>query len=278
MVDITVDGEGDDDLEVTVKTTDLPKNVAEAAEMLEAAAAASNKDVIEDDSEEDTEDEEDRLALEEFEKLKKRVELNKKQIDADKALALKVARKEKKQAERLKMEKQRADLLLTEKLQMQERAKLTRVTKTKPASSSISTKSAQLKASAESLAARQQQAAADRAKLANVGLLNIEGIRKLPGMPQQVEEYLRNIQAEVPSLARDPSAATNAGVHFQPPGVLDSRVNALSSAMGGLSVDQGYVYVAELGKLVPTVSTLGTPTGVGRGAQQEQWNRLRGVL
>ena len=118
VTDITVD-EGDD--EVTVKVIDLPKNVAEAAKLLNVAATASNKDVLEDDSEEETNDEEDRLALEEFEKLKKRVEQNKKQIEADKALAIKVARKEKKQADRLKMEQQRADLLLTEKLQKQER-------------------------------------------------------------------------------------------------------------------------------------------------------------
>ena len=83
-----------------------------------------------------------------------------------------------------------------------------------------------MKANAEAHAARQQQAAADRAQLANIGLLNIEGIRKLPGLPQQVEEYLRSIQADVPS------AANNSGVHMQPPGVLDSRVNTLSSAMG----------------------------------------------
>ena len=268
VVDTTVDEE-DDDNEVTVKTTNLPKNVAEAAEMLKAAAAAANKDVLEDDSGEDTEDEENRLALEEIEKLKQRVELNKKQIDADKALALKVARKEKRQADRLKIEQLRADLVLAEKIQMQEKATLSRLTKTVPDGSSASAKSSQLKAKAEAHAARQQQAAADRAKLANIGLLNIDGIRKLPGLPQQVEEYLRNIQADVPSLARDPSAANNSGVHLQPPGVLDSRVNALSSAMGGLSVDQGYVYVAELGKLVPTISTLGTSTGAGilRGQQ-----------
>ena len=223
LVDITVD-ENDDDDKVTVKAADLPKTVAEAAEKLEASAAAADKDFLEDDSEEDTEDEENRLALEEVEKLRQRIELNKKQIDTDKALALKVARKQKKQADRQKIEQQRADLLLAEKIQMQEKATLSRVTKTVPAVSSASAKSAQLKANAEAHAARQQQAAADRAQLANIGLLNIEGIRKLPGLPQQVEECLRNIQADVPSLARDPSTANNSGVHIQPSGVLDSRV------------------------------------------------------
>ena len=43
------------------------------------------------------------------------------------------------------------------------------------------------------------------------------------------------------------------GVQFQPAGVLNT-------AAGGLAVAPGYVYVAELGQLVPTVSSLGTAT------------------
>jgi transposase len=79
---------------------------------------AGKKDVLIVDSDEDTEDEENRLALQEREELKKRIAMNNKQIAADKALAVKVARKEKKQAARLKIEQQRADLMLAEKLQL----------------------------------------------------------------------------------------------------------------------------------------------------------------
>ena len=237
---------------VTVKQTGLPATVSEAADSIAAAAAKNNRLF----SVEDTDDEEERLALEEVEVLRKRVELQAQQISADKAIAMKLAKKEKKNATRLKIEQQRADLLLREKVQLQERAALTSASRlSKPVPS---TKSSLLKTSADVHAAKQQQSAADRDKLVVDGLLNMDGIRKLSGMPQQVEDYLKKIQSAVPSLARDPSAVDTSGVQFQPSGVLDH---------GGLTstpaIDTGYVYVAELGKLVPAVSSLGSVEGTG---------------
>ena len=269
------DDEIDDGSEndVTVKHS-LPRNITEAAELLDKATVESRgvreaADLLgshaglhvsdDDDSDEDTDDEEDRLARGELEKLKNRVEEQQKQIDADRALAVKIAKKAKKKEERRKIEQERAELLAREKTQLEERALLSTRTKKKPQSSSSTdqSKMSLLKSSSQAHAARQQKEASERAKLVKSHQLNIEGIRKLPGMPRQVDEYLQSIQSRVPSLSQDPSAADSSGVRFQPQGVFDARNTGTRSIgntnKGGLAVDTGYVYVAELGKLVPIV-------------------------
>ena len=265
-------GDGSEN-DVTVKHS-LPKNITEAAELLDKGTVESRGvreaagllgslaglQVGDDDSDEDTDDEEDRLAREELEKLKNRVEEQQKQIDADRALAVKIAKKAKKKEERQKIEQERAELLAREKTQLQERALLSTRTKKKPQSISSTdhSKMSLLKSSSQDHAARQQKEASERAKLVKSHQLNIEGIRKLPGMPKQVDEYLQSIQSRVPSLSQDPSAADSSGVRFQPKGVFDTSIG--NTNKGGLAVDTGYVYVAELGKLVPIVSSVSSGT------------------
>jgi hypothetical protein len=184
--------ESDEEVDITIDKTGV---------------AAGKTDALVDDSDEDTEDEENRLALQELEELKKRVELNQKQIDADKALAVKMARKEKKQAARLKIEQQRADLLLAEKIMLKEKASLSRMTKAVPVNSTN-------------------------------GLSHSASILN----------------------------SNNSGAQFQPSGVLKT---GLSAANGGLSVDTGYVYVAKLGRLVPTVPSLASVAGPGILSKQQ---------
>ena len=162
------DDEIDDGSEndVTVKHS-LPRNITEAAELLDKATVESRgvreaADLLgshaglhvsdDDDSDEDTDDEEDRLARGELEKLKNRVEEQQKQIDADRALAVKIAKKAKKKEERRKIEQERAELLAREKTQLQERALLSTRTKKKPHS-----KISLLKSSSQAHAARQQK-------------------------------------------------------------------------------------------------------------------------
>ena len=107
-----------------------------------------------------------------------------------------------------------------------------------------------LQAKAARHAAKQQKAAADKAKRDRDSSLSIAGIRLLPGMSDRVESHLTGFQSNIPALATDPTA----GTVQQPLGVLGSN---------GLTIAPGYVYVAELGQLVPTVANVTALGGLG---------------
>ena len=238
----------------------------------------SNKDEAyqpsSDESEDETEEEEDRLAAEEVENLRLRVEEQARQIKEDESLALRVAQKEQQRAEKLQrradLEKRRAELMSRESQNLQQLASAATssgLSKSVPRSTGFTSVDSSKFAAAEKLksraaahAAKQQKAAADLAKLRNDNQLNIGGIRKLQGMNQVVENHLVGFQSAIPSLARDPTAHMQSGAQFQPSGVLDT-------AAGGLTVAPGYVYVAELGQLVPTVSSLGSGPGAALSVQ-----------
>ena len=253
-----------DDEEVKIKTPTLPRTLEEAADLLEIATGLEKEE-----SGEDTEDEENRHYAAEVQELKRRVEQQ--QIEEDRLLALKTAQKEKRRSERLQqrseLEKQRAELLQRE-TQLQQRAAAglssSRLTQSAPRSTTANTSTSAKEAAARKLqlkaashAAKQQQTAADRLQQQNSNLMNIAGIRQLPGMTPEVESHLTNFQSTIPSLARDP----NAGGQFQPPGVYHSGHMSSHTPAGSFSVAPGYVYVAELGQLVPTVASLGAASG-----------------
>ena len=254
----------DGDEEIKLATQALPSSVKEAAELL---SKSNGLDI--DETGDDTDGEEDRLYAEEVQALKRRVEEQAKQIEDDRLLALKTAQKEKKRSDRMKqraeLERQREELLQREKLLQQEaavRVRASRLTQSAPRSSTANASSSakeaaarKLQAKAASHAARQQKTAADHQRNQNVSLMNIAGIRQLPGMTQEVENHLTGFQSIIPPLARDPTASTNGG-QFQPPGVLTSGSMLSHPQAGGFSVATGYVYVAELGQLVPTVSSM----------------------
>ena len=99
--------------------------------------------------------------------------------------------------------------------------------------------------------------------------MTIAGIRKLPGLSKQVNSCLAELQSTAPSLARDPTAQLRSGGQFQPAGVFNTNTDETLSqqAATGLTVAPGYIYVAELGQLVPTVTGLpvsGTEQGISQ--------------
>lgn len=239
------------------RDTDRQIDKTELEESLKSPGlAASFKESLDDDVVEDTEDEEDRLALEELALLKKKVELEEQdqQIEEDRVLALKEAKKAQRQALRLKIEQQREELLIREKAQQQRKAEVSsvRLTKSAPRTApEIELNKQKLQAKTEAHAARQRKAAAEKSKLDQTSAMTIAGIRQLPGMTQQVEDYLASLQSNIPAIARDPTAANSSGRQFQPTGVHQSAGPA-----PGLTVAPGYVFVEELGQLVPVVPKL----------------------
>ena len=86
-----------------------------AAALLDSLASKKSLVASDQETEDDTDDEEDRLAREELEALRNRVELQQKQIDKDNALIIKLAKQEKRKANRLRIEQQKAELLQREK-------------------------------------------------------------------------------------------------------------------------------------------------------------------
>ena len=118
---LSLDETGDgSDKDITLRKQ-LPKNLSEAAAILDAATVesrgarqaaalldslASKKILVASDqeTEDDTDAEEDRLAREELDALRNRVELQQKQIDKDNALVIKLAKQEKRKANRLRIE------------------------------------------------------------------------------------------------------------------------------------------------------------------------------
>ena len=229
---LSLDETGDgSDKDITLRKQ-LPKNLSEAAAILDAATVesrgarqaaalldslASKKILVASDqeTEDDTDAEEDRLAREELDALRNRVELQQKQIDEDNALAVKLAKQEKRKTNRLRIEQQKAELLQREK---------------------------DLKAS---LAASRRSARAQSSVPASADRFSVlKGIKNLPGPGRQVDAH-------------------SSGVHFQPSGMYSSKLSGGTqlTADNGLKVDTEFVYIPELGKVVPIVSSQGaSPT------------------
>ena len=212
------------------------------------------------DSESDDEDdeiEEVRIREEELAKLKKTLaEQEKIRKKAEKA--------EKKEERRLlleKLEQEKAQLMSHSKLMMTKGVSaLSSVSLVSPSlasqqqanDSSKNTASAALRKKAAEHAARQQQKAAERVDTENIGGLTMPGIRSIPGMTPQVEQLLSSLQSIVPSLARPPTTPTALGSSYQPPGVLGVQTTGQVSE-SDKDIDEEFVYVAKLGKLVKVV-------------------------
>ena len=285
--DETEESENDEE---NVESTEFPNNLVEAAASMETAGLFGTKFFDLDASSDSDDDEEDRLAAEELEEIKQRIEEQEKQIKADELLAFKVAQKEKKrlerQQQRAELENKRIELLNREQMLSQKINSVKGLSKSAPRSSSNLTSeplttaqsskniaALKLKAKAAKHAAKQQKDAADRYKLEIANKMNIAGIRKLHGMNQLVESQLTDFQSIIPALAKDPSAPLYSGVQLQPQGVLNT-------AGGSMTVAPGYVYVAELGQLVPTVSSMGaaavpgfTPAGIVKSSRKSQFKQ-----
>ena len=210
------------------------------------------------DAGEDTEAEEDRLALEELENLKKRVALQEQQIEQDNLLAQKLARKEKRTADRQRIEQQRAALLEKEKKLQGQRLSSSAPRLSSQGNPGSLTAAANLQTKAAAHASKQQKVAAEKVERERGKGMTIAGIRQLPGMAQQVNTHITNFQSQIPALANDHTADDQP----QMPGVYGAEMIPTQFGVSGMAVEPGYVYVAELGRLVPTVSSLGANLGL----------------
>ena len=211
-------------------TTLDPYSVAKS--LLEEASKAEQVVLDRDSEHESSDDEEETILQSEIEKLRLQVK-----IDAEK---LKAEKKEKKRLNRERLEHEKAELLRQSKAQHKKPSIL-------KSSDTHSTPAADyLHQQAADLAARQQKDAADRraSTRAEAGNLTIGNIRALPGKASEVEQLLASLQALVPSLAKTPTAPSQAGSTFQPTGVFTGP---------GDEYDTDYVFHPGRGKFVPVV-------------------------
>ena len=225
-----------------------PKSVEES---LAIAASIADRVVLDTVEIEDTDDEEDMHLREEIERLQQQVELQKKAKDDMESLA----KKEKKRLRREKLEKERADLMQQSKL-------LSRPSQPSSAANKSVTFLAKdagknLKVKAAELAAK-QQAKDNKMNKKDVDGLTIAGIRALPGMTPEVEQWMTRFSSSIPSLAKTPTAPIATGASFQPPGVLASHPQMSSQTsdlerQGCDAFDTDYVFSTSRGKLVPVV-------------------------
>ena len=209
----------------------------------------------------DTDDEEESLLQEEVARLKLQVEQEARARSDIEEQAKKDKKRLKK--ERLaRLEKQRADLL------SQSRAFATRPatsshtdrfteTVKRPVMTSDVTTGKTLQDKAAGLAAKQQRKAANSLHQ-HIDGLTMAGIRALPGMTPEVEQWVTSLQATTPSLAKAATAPSASGVSFQPNGVLSGQHGLvgqqslqLGQAQGGGDVDTEFVYSASRGTFVP---------------------------
>ena len=212
-----------------------------------------------EDSSSDSDDEELRIRQEEVEKLKR--ELAKSSKDQKRA--------EKKEKKRIMMEN-----LELEKIELEKKTKAIKPPKSKPETqASCPQASNVLKDRAAAHAAKQQQKAESRSQQVDVEGLTMQQIRSLPGMSEQVESILANLQRGIPSLSKVATAARGSGPGFQPPGVLgeleQSRSHVLAGSDGTGQIDGDYVFVAELGKLVRIVPSVPQETSSTQGSDDD---------
>ena len=263
------------------KQTGLPSNMEDAVSILDQARlsmlnknGSGHRDSLSSTSSDSSGEEEIKIRQEELEKLKK----NLAKIAKDKR---KAEKKEERRVLMEKLDKERSELLA------QSRA-LGDFHRSGNSASGLSSAISQsteqntrdrasdaLKQKVACHAAKQQQHAADRAQTAQTTGLTMPGIRSLPGMTPEVEQYLSNFQSIMPSLAKPPTASVVPDVCFQPPGVFGA--GAAVEVHGQTpshqqeddgDVDDSYVYVAKLGKLVKVVQP--SPPRSGSGFQQER--------
>ena len=120
-----------------------------------------------------------------------------------------------------------------------------------PASSTGTRKKTLKQKVTEHEANKARKAAEKLAKQQLQGDVTMGGIRALPGIRQEVEDYITSLKAAAPTLSADPTAVGFATTPvIQPAGVYAGQ--ALSSVSPGTK----FVYVEELGQVIPMVTKL----------------------
>ena len=223
---------------------DLSKTLLNAtalANSLQEAASQAEHVLldVDDDDEENTDDQEEEILLSEIEQLKIQMEANSAKDKAD--------RKEQKRLNRLRLEKEKADLIRKSKANKKQV-----LPSTLPVPNQFDD---QIQRKAADLAARQQRLAAERLADRQTGKdqLTISGVRSLPGSSLEVEKLLASLQALVPSLAKAATAPSASGQAFQPQGVLSGH-----GQTPGDGYDRDFVFNPGSGKFVRVVHS---PTG-----------------
>ena len=255
----------DEGLKVAAK---LPPTVEQAAAILEEGLNgdfqlqqslsqqlhSNRKDTEDFDDSSSSEDEELHLQQLEFEKLQKLVELQ--------ALANKDLEKvRKKEAKKLRDAQEKETLAQKMKLLKEKQASL--LLESQASSSSSAPKSTRTKGKilkdkvAEYEAKKARKAAAKLAEQQKkIGDdLQMSGIRSLPDVRLEVEEYMTRLKAAAPTLASDPTATGYTSNTFQPEGVL-VRGHSVDKSQALSTPKQKYVYVAELGQAIPIVDSV----------------------
>ena len=231
----------------------LPKTVAGAAAMLHKATLGEDSSVLIESSSE-SEDEELREQRLEIERFKKQMEAQSLQA------AAKVARRGERQKKR---DKEKLDLAQQLKKLKDEQAALSASlppSSTAAASSGTKTKIIKDKV-AEHEAKKQRKAAAKKAEeqLKKSGAeFSMPGIRALPGVRAEVEGYITQLKAMIPTLSSDPTASGFSSSTFQPAGVLQA---------GDRAPEKKYIYVTELGRAVPVVDSVGDLPATHKGSE-----------
>ena len=221
---------------------------------------------------EDTDDEEESLLQEEVARLKL-------QLEQETCARQEQAKKDKKRLKKdrlARLEKQKADLISQSRAFQTRPAASHTDRHTEPVTRPVLTDEVvtgkTLQDKAGDLAAKQQRKAIQSLHQDIQGL-TMAGIRALPGMTPEVEQWVTSLQGTVPSLAKAPTGPSASGVSFQPDGVLSGQRTLLGQqppqlglAQGGGDIDTEFVYFASRGTFVPVVHD--SPNRGGSGISQ----------
>ena len=198
----------------------------------------------------------------EFDKLQKQLE----QLSLDNKAAEKAERKE---AKRLKVVQEKEELARQTQILREKQALLSSQSRSATVaainSSSFSgTRPKDLKDKvAEHEAKKAQKAAAKLAKQQQKqgDVVTMSGIRALPDVRREVEDYITRLKAIVPTISTDPTAGGFSSTTFQPEGV---HVGGNVGSTVQPQPKQKYVYVEELGQAIPVVDSLGDLPAAGK--------------
>ena len=231
------------------------------------ASKATQVHFDDNDDDEDTDDEEERLLQDDIERLRVQVDLEKQARLHAEASKMKEEKKRLKKERLANLERQKSELLNQSRAYSNKYDSSSGQHAAKPQANNKNSSDKELQLKAADLASKQQSKTyQDMHK--NMQGLTVAGIRALPGMTQEVEEYLVRLQSTVPSLAKTPSAPmASGGVTFQPAGVFQPQVAPQLGSRNEDEVDNDFVYSASRGKLVQVVhdtSSRGSPHGTTR--------------
>ena len=254
--DTEEDTEEDTDKEETVEQStefvlkELPKSVAEAAAMLERGLGEDSlkrkESDLSEDSDTDFEDDELKQQREEYERLQKDFEQQALSRKAAERSARRAHRQQKLAVEKAELAQKMHDLKLKQaSLNAPSHPNVVLTTTGQAAGTGRN-----LKSKISEHEAKKQRKAAAKLPHKQVEGITIGGIRTLPDMRHEVEDYISKLKALVPSLSTAPTATGFSQSTFQPAGVHGGAPKQKSE------IKKNYVYVAELGQAIPVVASL----------------------